>query len=152
MIPFCCRLLSSVSATLQHCTAEHQVNIVDLIRKYSKNTPGFSAWTRVKFGFVTELFFILDLDDYGYIKMINFIRSTVSTAFNNSYYCFKSEELMMFSNNLWQFCACRNLRHPVWLGCQILPYHGIVKTSCDQYFKMTPCFRQVNQPTPTVLQ
>uniref|UniRef100_A0A669BLR3 Protein arginine N-methyltransferase 3 n=1 Tax=Oreochromis niloticus TaxID=8128 RepID=A0A669BLR3_ORENI len=50
---FCDRLLSSVKATLQHCTAEHQVNLVDLIRKYN-------------------------LDDYGYIKMINFIRSTVS--------------------------------------------------------------------------
>uniref|UniRef100_A0A674NYK6 type I protein arginine methyltransferase n=1 Tax=Takifugu rubripes TaxID=31033 RepID=A0A674NYK6_TAKRU len=49
---FCDRLLSSVSATLQHCATEHQVNIVDMIRKYN-------------------------LDDYGYIKMINFIRSTV---------------------------------------------------------------------------
>ncbi|XP_034725079.1 protein arginine N-methyltransferase 3 isoform X2 [Etheostoma cragini] len=48
---FCDRLLSSVPATLQHCTAEHQVNLVDLIRKHN-------------------------LDDYGYIKMINYIRST----------------------------------------------------------------------------
>uniref|UniRef100_A0A672Y7Z9 Protein arginine N-methyltransferase 3 n=2 Tax=Sphaeramia orbicularis TaxID=375764 RepID=A0A672Y7Z9_9TELE len=48
---FCDRLLSSVSATLQHCTAEHQLNLIDLIRKHN-------------------------LDDYGYIKMINFIRST----------------------------------------------------------------------------
>ncbi|XP_036950554.1 protein arginine N-methyltransferase 3 isoform X1 [Acanthopagrus latus] len=47
---FCDRLLSSVPATLQHCTAEHQFNLVDLIRKHK-------------------------LDDYGYIKMINFIRS-----------------------------------------------------------------------------
>ncbi|XP_054470652.1 protein arginine N-methyltransferase 3 isoform X2 [Anoplopoma fimbria] len=47
---FCDRLLSSVPATLQHCTAEHQVNLVDVIRKHN-------------------------LDDYGYIKMINFIRS-----------------------------------------------------------------------------
>uniref|UniRef100_A0A8D3A6X3 Protein arginine N-methyltransferase 3 n=1 Tax=Scophthalmus maximus TaxID=52904 RepID=A0A8D3A6X3_SCOMX len=53
---FCERLLSSVAATLQHCTAEHQVNLVDVIRKHS-------------------------LDDYGYIKMINFVRSTVSTFF-----------------------------------------------------------------------
>ncbi|XP_005952958.2 protein arginine N-methyltransferase 3 [Haplochromis burtoni] len=52
---FCDRLLSSVNATLQHCTAEHQVNIVDLIRNYN-------------------------LDDYGYIKMINFIRSTKCKA------------------------------------------------------------------------
>uniref|UniRef100_A0A671VN10 type I protein arginine methyltransferase n=1 Tax=Sparus aurata TaxID=8175 RepID=A0A671VN10_SPAAU len=44
------QLLSSVPSTLQHCTAEHQVNLVDLIRKHK-------------------------LDDYGYIKMINFIRS-----------------------------------------------------------------------------
>ncbi|XP_041843325.1 protein arginine N-methyltransferase 3 [Melanotaenia boesemani] len=48
---FCDRLLSSVAATLQHCTAEHQVNLADVIRKHR-------------------------LDDYGYIKMINFIRST----------------------------------------------------------------------------
>uniref|UniRef100_A0A672Y896 Protein arginine N-methyltransferase 3 n=1 Tax=Sphaeramia orbicularis TaxID=375764 RepID=A0A672Y896_9TELE len=48
---FIFRLLSSVSATLQHCTAEHQLNLIDLIRKHN-------------------------LDDYGYIKMINFIRST----------------------------------------------------------------------------
>ncbi|CAF99968.1 unnamed protein product, partial [Tetraodon nigroviridis] len=80
---FCDRLLSSVSATLQHCSTEHQVNVVDLIRKYSKNTPGLSAGTRVKLRFVTKLFLISDLDDYGYIKMINFIRLTVSTACNN---------------------------------------------------------------------
>ncbi|KAM6942680.1 protein arginine N-methyltransferase 3 [Xenentodon cancila] len=48
---FCDRLLSSVPATLQHCTAEHQVSLVDVVRKHG-------------------------LDDYGYIKMINFIRST----------------------------------------------------------------------------
>ncbi|KAM4743818.1 LOW QUALITY PROTEIN: protein arginine N-methyltransferase 3 [Anableps anableps] len=48
---FCDKLLGSVSATLQHCTAEHQLNLVNIIRKHS-------------------------LDDYGYIKMINFIRST----------------------------------------------------------------------------
>ncbi|XP_029284589.1 LOW QUALITY PROTEIN: protein arginine N-methyltransferase 3 [Cottoperca gobio] len=52
---FCDMLLSSVTATLQHCTAEHQVNLVDVIRKHS-------------------------LDDYGYIKMINYIRSTKSDA------------------------------------------------------------------------
>ncbi|XP_078109880.1 protein arginine N-methyltransferase 3 isoform X1 [Sander vitreus] len=52
---FCDRLLSSVPATLQHCTAEHQVNLVDLIRKHN-------------------------LDDYGYIKMINYIRSTKCVA------------------------------------------------------------------------
>ncbi|XP_075890192.1 protein arginine N-methyltransferase 3 isoform X2 [Nelusetta ayraudi] len=48
---FCDRALSSVAATLQHCSAEHQVDLVDAIRRYN-------------------------LDDYGYIKMINFIRST----------------------------------------------------------------------------
>ncbi|KAM4592573.1 protein arginine N-methyltransferase 3 [Odontesthes bonariensis] len=48
---FCDRLLSTVPATVQHCTAEHQVNLVDVVRTHS-------------------------LDDYGYIKMINFIRST----------------------------------------------------------------------------
>ncbi|XP_041644458.1 protein arginine N-methyltransferase 3 isoform X2 [Cheilinus undulatus] len=52
---FCDRLLSSVPATLQHCAAEHQVNLVDVIRKHN-------------------------LDDYGYIKMINFIRSTKCDA------------------------------------------------------------------------
>ncbi|XP_034019799.1 protein arginine N-methyltransferase 3 [Thalassophryne amazonica] len=48
---FCDSLLSSVSAALQHCKAEHQLSLVDVIRKHN-------------------------LDDYGYIKMINFIRST----------------------------------------------------------------------------
>lgn len=48
---FCDRLLGSVSATLQHCLFDHQCNLTDLIRKHN-------------------------LDDYGYIKMINFIRST----------------------------------------------------------------------------
>ncbi|XP_068429571.1 protein arginine N-methyltransferase 3 isoform X2 [Clinocottus analis] len=52
---FCDRLLSSVPATLQHCAAEHQVNLVDVIRKHN-------------------------LDDYGYLKMINFIRSTKCDA------------------------------------------------------------------------
>ncbi|XP_055363467.1 protein arginine N-methyltransferase 3 isoform X2 [Betta splendens] len=48
---FCDSSMSSVAAVLQHCTAEHQVNLVDVIRKHH-------------------------LDDYGYIKMINFIRSS----------------------------------------------------------------------------
>ncbi|KAM9409590.1 protein arginine N-methyltransferase 3 isoform 2-T2 [Pholidichthys leucotaenia] len=48
---FCHRLLSSVALTVQHCTAEHHLNLVEIIRKHC-------------------------LDDYGYIKMINFIRST----------------------------------------------------------------------------
>uniref|UniRef100_M4A6U9 type I protein arginine methyltransferase n=1 Tax=Xiphophorus maculatus TaxID=8083 RepID=M4A6U9_XIPMA len=52
---FCEKYLDSVSATLQHCTAEHQLNLVEIIRKHS-------------------------LDDYGYIKMINFIRLTVSSV------------------------------------------------------------------------
>ncbi|XP_070690849.1 protein arginine N-methyltransferase 3 isoform X2 [Pempheris klunzingeri] len=52
---FCDRLLSSVPATLQHCMSEHQVNLVDVIRRHN-------------------------LDDYGYIKMINFIRSTKCNA------------------------------------------------------------------------
>ncbi|KAM3625733.1 uncharacterized protein V6R79_016905 [Siganus canaliculatus] len=52
---FCARLLSSVPATLQHCTAEHHVNLVDVIKKHN-------------------------LDDYGYIKMINFIRATKCDA------------------------------------------------------------------------
>lgn len=38
--------------------------------------------------------------------MINFIRSTVSTICNNIYYCFETEELMMFTSNVWQFCVC----------------------------------------------
>ncbi|KAM9861147.1 protein arginine N-methyltransferase 3 [Aulostomus maculatus] len=48
---FCDRSLSSVAAALQHFTAEHQVNLVDVIRKHK-------------------------LHDYSYIKMINYIRST----------------------------------------------------------------------------
>lgn len=31
------RLLSSVPATVQHCTSDHQVNLVDVIRKHSKS-------------------------------------------------------------------------------------------------------------------
>ncbi|XP_056268600.1 protein arginine N-methyltransferase 3 [Pseudoliparis swirei] len=52
---FCDRLLSSVPATLQHCAADHQVNLVEVIQRHH-------------------------LDDYGYIKMINFIRSTKCDA------------------------------------------------------------------------
>ncbi|XP_054893047.1 protein arginine N-methyltransferase 3 isoform X1 [Poeciliopsis prolifica] len=52
---FCEKILDSVSATLQHCAAEHQLNLVDIIRKHR-------------------------LDDYGYIKMINFIRLTKCSA------------------------------------------------------------------------
>ncbi|XP_061131817.1 protein arginine N-methyltransferase 3 isoform X1 [Syngnathus typhle] len=48
---FCDRLLNSVPDTLQHCTVEHQVNLKDVIKKHN-------------------------LDDYSYIKLINFIRST----------------------------------------------------------------------------
>nr|XP_040017215.1 protein arginine N-methyltransferase 3 isoform X1 [Gasterosteus aculeatus aculeatus] len=52
---FCDRLLTSVPAALQHCADEHGVNLVDVIRRHN-------------------------LDDYGYIKMINFIRSTKCAA------------------------------------------------------------------------
>lgn len=38
--------------------------------------------------------------------MINFIRSTVSSACNNIYYCFESEELMMFTNNVNDNSVC----------------------------------------------
>ncbi|KAF7649672.1 hypothetical protein LDENG_00137680 [Lucifuga dentata] len=55
MCLFCDRLLSCVSSVLQHCTAAHQLSVVDVIRKHN-------------------------LDDYGYIKMINFIRSTKCSA------------------------------------------------------------------------
>uniref|UniRef100_A0A8C6NMY1 type I protein arginine methyltransferase n=1 Tax=Nothobranchius furzeri TaxID=105023 RepID=A0A8C6NMY1_NOTFU len=48
---FCDKVLGSVPAILQHCTSDHEVSLVSIIRKH-------------------------DLDDYGYIKMINFIRST----------------------------------------------------------------------------
>ncbi|XP_028294892.1 protein arginine N-methyltransferase 3-like [Gouania willdenowi] len=52
---FCERALSCVADALHHCSAEHQINLVDVIRKHS-------------------------LDDYGYIKMINFIRATKCSA------------------------------------------------------------------------
>ncbi|KAF6719815.1 Protein arginine N-methyltransferase 3 [Oryzias melastigma] len=48
---FCDRQLSSVPAVLQHCSDEHRLRLTDIVRKHG-------------------------LDDYGYIKMINFIRST----------------------------------------------------------------------------
>uniref|UniRef100_A0A8C2CKD3 type I protein arginine methyltransferase n=1 Tax=Cyprinus carpio TaxID=7962 RepID=A0A8C2CKD3_CYPCA len=46
------RTLASVSKTVQHCKADHGVDIPDLVQKHR-------------------------LDDYGYIKMINYIRNTV---------------------------------------------------------------------------
>ncbi|TNN58910.1 Protein arginine N-methyltransferase 3 [Liparis tanakae] len=52
---FCDRLLSSVPATLQHCADDHQFNLVEVIQRHH-------------------------LDDYGFIKMINFIRSTKCDA------------------------------------------------------------------------
>uniref|UniRef100_A0A8C5CEZ0 type I protein arginine methyltransferase n=1 Tax=Gadus morhua TaxID=8049 RepID=A0A8C5CEZ0_GADMO len=52
---FCDRLLNSVPITLQHCSTEHQFNLVDVIRKHN-------------------------LDDYGYIKLINFLRSKKVSA------------------------------------------------------------------------
>uniref|UniRef100_A0A665URD7 Protein arginine N-methyltransferase 3 n=2 Tax=Echeneis naucrates TaxID=173247 RepID=A0A665URD7_ECHNA len=52
---FCDRQLSSVPTALQHCKVDHHITLVDLIRKHC-------------------------LDDYGYIKMINFIRSTKCDA------------------------------------------------------------------------
>ncbi|CAL8404836.1 unnamed protein product [Boreogadus saida] len=52
---FCDRLLNSVPITLQHCSTEHQFNLVDVIRKHN-------------------------LDDYGYIKLINFLRSKKASA------------------------------------------------------------------------
>ncbi|KAG5839919.1 hypothetical protein ANANG_G00210270 [Anguilla anguilla] len=47
---FCDRLLNSVEDTLSHCKSEHDVDVAGLLRKYK-------------------------LDDYGYIKLINYIRS-----------------------------------------------------------------------------
>uniref|UniRef100_A0A8C1WXN2 type I protein arginine methyltransferase n=1 Tax=Cyprinus carpio TaxID=7962 RepID=A0A8C1WXN2_CYPCA len=49
------RTLASVSETVQHCKADHGVDIPDLVQKHR-------------------------LDDYGYIKMINYIRNTKSSA------------------------------------------------------------------------
>ncbi|XP_042562319.1 protein arginine N-methyltransferase 3-like isoform X2 [Clupea harengus] len=61
---FCDRSLNSISDTLQHCLSEHDVNIPDLVKKFS-------------------------LDDYGYIKMINYIRSEKCSG----------ESLLQSSNN-----------------------------------------------------
>ncbi|KAK3562239.1 hypothetical protein QTP86_032101 [Hemibagrus guttatus] len=47
---FCDRFLGSVSETLGHCLADHGVSLADLVKKHR-------------------------LDDYGYIKMINYIRT-----------------------------------------------------------------------------
>ncbi|GAA6088328.1 protein arginine N-methyltransferase 3, partial [Tachysurus ichikawai] len=47
---FCDRFLRSVSETLRHCRVDHDVSVADLVKKHR-------------------------LDDYGYIKMINYIRT-----------------------------------------------------------------------------
>ncbi|XP_057197681.1 protein arginine N-methyltransferase 3 [Triplophysa rosa] len=52
---FCDRNLGSVAETLQHCKADHGVYIPELVNKHS-------------------------LDDYGYIKMINYIRVNQCSA------------------------------------------------------------------------
>ncbi|XP_016120751.1 protein arginine N-methyltransferase 3-like, partial [Sinocyclocheilus grahami] len=49
------RTFTSVSETVQHCKTEHGVDIPDLVQKHR-------------------------LDDYGYIKMINYIRTTKCSA------------------------------------------------------------------------
>ncbi|XP_030621704.1 protein arginine N-methyltransferase 3 [Chanos chanos] len=52
---FCDRSFNSVSDTLGHCKAEHGVDIPELVRKHR-------------------------LDDYGFIKMINYIRTVKCTG------------------------------------------------------------------------
>ncbi|KAL1006969.1 hypothetical protein UPYG_G00079920 [Umbra pygmaea] len=47
---FCDRTSSSIPETLQHCIAAHQLDLVEVVKKHN-------------------------LDDYAYIKMINFIRT-----------------------------------------------------------------------------
>ncbi|KAI1904611.1 hypothetical protein AGOR_G00007400 [Albula goreensis] len=47
---FCDRLLNSVEDTFSHCNSEHHVDIASLVRRH-------------------------DLDDYGYIRLINYVRS-----------------------------------------------------------------------------
>ncbi|XP_042583101.1 protein arginine N-methyltransferase 3-like isoform X2 [Cyprinus carpio] len=59
----CDRTLASVSETVQHCKADHGVDIPALVQKHR-------------------------LDDYGYIKMINYIRNTK----------FSAESLLLTSN------------------------------------------------------
>lgn len=71
---FCDKVLGSVASTLQHCSEEHHVNLVDVIRKHS-------------------------LDDYSYIKMINFIRqkkcsASQLTGFSSSPSPWESEEFL----------------------------------------------------------
>ncbi|KAL1271808.1 hypothetical protein QQF64_030824, partial [Cirrhinus molitorella] len=51
----CDRTLTSVSEMVQHCKADHGVDIPELVQKHR-------------------------LDDYGYIKMINYIRTTKCSA------------------------------------------------------------------------
>ncbi|XP_048041389.1 protein arginine N-methyltransferase 3 isoform X2 [Megalobrama amblycephala] len=53
----CDRTLTSVSETLQHCKADHSVDIPELVQKHK-------------------------LDDYSYIKMINYIRTSKCSAEN----------------------------------------------------------------------
>uniref|UniRef100_A0A8C6SNJ4 type I protein arginine methyltransferase n=1 Tax=Neogobius melanostomus TaxID=47308 RepID=A0A8C6SNJ4_9GOBI len=52
---FCDRRLASVTETLQHCSSDHGLSLAKLVHKHR-------------------------LDDYGYIKLINFIRSTKCDA------------------------------------------------------------------------
>ncbi|XP_055051863.1 protein arginine N-methyltransferase 3 isoform X2 [Misgurnus anguillicaudatus] len=59
----CHRTLGSVSETLEHCKTDHGVDIPDLVKKHR-------------------------LDDYGYIKMINYIRGNKCSV----------ESLLMVSN------------------------------------------------------
>ncbi|KAF7703576.1 protein arginine N-methyltransferase 3 [Silurus meridionalis] len=54
---FCDRFLHSVSETFHHCQADHHISIAELVKKYG-------------------------LDDYGYIKMINYIRTTKCSVEN----------------------------------------------------------------------
>lgn len=89
----------------------------------------------------------------------------------NSEWCFQTElNVMLWSIRMWMFllficeeliskkkmrvfrfmtiyifCVYRNVKHPVWMGCQMLLYPGRAKTSCSQSFRMTRCCKQVQK-------
>ncbi len=98
------RTLTSVSETVQHCKADHGVDIPDLVQKHSKfSKQGLlsvlsDAWClEIQICF----HFSLGLDDYGYIKMINYIRTTVSIILTHTVQVYVIRWL-----DIWLSCVC----------------------------------------------
>lgn len=131
------RTLTSVSETVQHCKADHGVDIPELVQKHSRfYKPSTLHCAEQYLMFLNIWFnFSVGLDDYGYIKMINYLRTTVSIHLNYMVQVYICDEMTGRLTNLCVFC--RNVLQRVCYWLQMVHCYGKVMNIWNQLYQMT---------------